>query len=149
MVEAAHDPAVGMVVNRTQALVFGFMLLAWIALVSILIGAPYVYDQTLKLPPGDRRSGELVFLALISAVIALLGIGVVRRWRWTFWLIVIAFVLGGMLRVPATILELAGILPAQGPAWYALLQGVIGVIQFLIGLAMLAGYRRAGLWGAF
>ena len=36
-----------------------------------------------------------------------------------------------------------------GPAWYELLQGGIGVIQFLIGLAMLAGYRRSGPWGAF
>ena len=40
-------------------------------------------------------------------------------------------------------------LPAQSPDWYALLQAFLGVVQFAIGLAMLAGYRRAGVWGSF
>jgi hypothetical protein len=35
------------------------------------------------------------------------------------------------------------------PAWYVLFQGVIGLAQVASGLAMLAGYRRAGVWGAF
>jgi hypothetical protein len=29
------------------------------------------------------------------------------------------------------------------------LQAVVGLIQFVIALAMLAGYRKAGVWGAF
>jgi hypothetical protein len=136
------------VVNRTQALVLGFFLLAWAGLVTILAVAPEVYDQTLKLPPGDRRWADLAFLAAISAFIALLGRGVLRRWRWTFWLIVVAF-LFGVLRVPASILELTGALPAAGPTWYVLFQALVGLLQCAIGLAMLAGYRRAGVWGAF
>jgi hypothetical protein len=28
-------------------------------------------------------------------------------------------------------------------------QGLIGVAQLAIGLAMLAGYRRSGVWGGF
>ena len=64
------------------------------------------------------------------------------------WLSLLAF-LAGVLRVPASLLEIGGVLPAAGPTWYELLQGGIGVIQFLIGLAMLAGYRRSGPWGAF
>jgi hypothetical protein len=136
------------VVNRTQALVLGFFLLAWAGLVAILAAAPEVYDQTLKLPPGDRRPAELAFLAAISAFIALLGRGVLRRWRWTFWLIVVAF-LFGVLRVPASSLELTGALPAAGPTWYVLFQALVGLLQCAIGLAMLAGYRRAGVWGAF
>jgi hypothetical protein len=63
-----------------------------------------------------------------------------------FWLIVVAF-LAGILRVLGTALELAGILPESGPAWYAVFQGVVGVIQFGIGLALLRGYQRAGVWG--
>jgi len=35
------------------------------------------------------------------------------------------------------------------PVWYVVLQAGIGVVQFLIGLAMIAGYRRSGAWGAF
>ena len=135
-------------VNRTQALVLGFFLLAWAGLVSILAVAPEVYDQTLKLPPGDRRPAELAFLAAISAFMALLGRAVLRRWRWTFWLIVVAF-LFGVLRVPASILELTGALPTTGPTWYVLVQALVGLLQCAIGLAMLAGYRRAGVWGAF
>jgi hypothetical protein len=79
----------------------------------------------------------------------LLGHGVVRRWRWTFWIVLVAFVLDGALRVPASVLQLAGVLPPTGPAWYALLQAILGVVQVAIGLAMLAGYWRAGAWGSF
>jgi hypothetical protein len=30
-----------------------------------------------------------------------------------------------------------------------LLQGAIGLVQLAIGLAMLVGFRKAGVWGAF
>jgi hypothetical protein len=46
-------------------------------------------------------------------------------------------------------LELTGVLAADGPTWYVVFQGVLGVLQFAIGLAMVAGYLRAGVWGAF
>jgi len=39
--------------------------------------------------------------------------------------------------------------PASGPAWYEALQGGIGLVEFLIAIAMLAGYRKAGVWGDF
>jgi hypothetical protein len=136
------------VANRTQALVLGFFLLVWVSLVVILVVAPAVYDQALRLPPGDHRSAELAFLAALSAFIALLGLGVLRRWRWTFWLIVVAF-LFGVLRMPASILELTGVLRAAGPTWYVLVQALIGLLQFAIAVAMLVGYRRAGVWGEF
>ena len=74
--------------------------------------------------------------------------GVVRRRRWAFWLTLIAF-FAGVLRVPAAALQLAGYLAPDGPTWYVALQGVIGVVQFAIAVAMLAGYRRRGIWGAF
>jgi hypothetical protein len=135
-------------VNRTQVLVLGFLLLAWTSLLIILAAAPAVYDQALRLPTGDRRTAEIGFLAAISGFIALLGVGVVGRWRWTFWLVLVAF-LFGVLRVPVAILQLTGILAANGPTWYVAFQGLLGVLQFAIGLAMVAGYRRAGVWGAF
>src|SRR5215210_563002 len=98
-------------VNRTQALVLGFFVLVWVGLVVILAAAPEVYDKALQLPPGGSRPAELAFLSALSAFITLLGIGVLRRWRWAFWLIMIAF-LFGVLHIPASILELAGVLPA-------------------------------------
>jgi len=129
-------------------LVLGFFVVVWIALVAILVVSPDVYAQTLLLAPGDLTTIEVVFLVALSALIATLVVGVLRRWRWTFWLILVAF-LFGVLRVPAPALQLVGLMPATGPTWYEALQGAIGVVQFLIALAMFVGYRKAGVWGAF
>jgi cell division protein FtsW (lipid II flippase) len=137
----------GAMVNRTQALVLGFFLVAVTSLGVILAAAPEVYDQALRLPTRNRAV-EIAFLVALLGFITLLGIGVLRRWRWTFWLILIAF-LAGVLRVPVAILQLSGILAADAPRWYVTFQGLLGVLQFAIGLAMLTGYRRAGVWGAF
>ena len=80
-----------MAVNRTQALVLGFFVLAWASLVAMLAAAPEVYGRALGLSSADAR---LLFLVAISAFIALLGTGVIRRWRWAFWLILVAFLFG-------------------------------------------------------
>jgi hypothetical protein len=136
-------------INRTQALVLGFSLAAWVSVLVILVVAPDVYAETLKLPAGgDARPAEVAFLVALSAFLGLLGVGVVRRWRWMFWLVLVAF-LAGLLRPPVSLLELAGVLPRTGPAWYVALQAAIGLVQFAIGLAMLSGFRRAGVLGAF
>jgi hypothetical protein len=132
-------------VNRTQALVLGFLLLVWASLLAILAAAPEVYDQALRLPDGDRTA-RIAFLTALTSLLALLAVGVVRRWRWTFWLMLVAF-LFGVLRVPVAILQLTGVLAASGPTWYVVFQGLLGVLQFAIGLVMVAGYRRAGVWG--
>ena len=50
---------------------------------------------------------------------------------------------------PVSVLQLTGVMATSTPKWYVTLQGVVGVAQFAIGLAMLAGYRRAGPWGEF
>jgi hypothetical protein len=134
-------------VNRTQALVLGFFVLAMTSLLLILAAAPEVYDQALRLPTGNRAV-EIAFLAALLGFITLLGIGVLRRWRWAFWLILVAF-LAGVLRVPVAILQLTEVLTADGPRWYVTFQGLLGVLQLAIGLAMVAGYRRAGVWGEF
>jgi hypothetical protein len=36
----------------------------------------------------------------------------------------------------------------DGPTWYVILQGVIGVVQVLIALTMIHAYRRSGVWGS-
>ncbi len=134
--------------NRTQALVVGFFAMALVLFVVILALAPEVYSETLRIGPTRSPVLELAFLLALTAFLVLLSIGTVRRWRWIFWLILVAF-LAGILRLPASVLQLTGILPSAMPVWYVLLQAGIGVVQFLIGLAMIAGYRRAGAWGAF
>ena len=103
--------------------------------------------QALRPPPGWPRWTQTAFLVALCALIGLLSIGVLRRWRWTFWLVLVAF-LAGVLRVPVAILQLTGVLPASTPSWYVVLQGLIGGVQLAIGLVMVAGYRRSGVWGA-
>ena len=126
----------------------GFFVLVWIALVAILVLAPEVYTQTLPKVDGKSLAIEASLLIALSALIAVLVVGVLRRWRWTFWLVLIAF-LFGVLRLPASALQLVGMMPASGPTRYEVLQGEIGVVQFLIAIATLAGYRKAGVWGEF
>ena len=85
---------------------------------------------------------------MLTALFALLSTGVIRSWRWTFWLILVAF-MAGILHMLAAALQLVGVMAYEGPGWYVLLQLVVGLIQFVIALAMLVGYREAGVWGAF
>ncbi len=128
--------------NRTQTPVVGFLALAWLSLIVIVVIAPETYDEVLRLPPGVR----LASLAALSAFIAVMILGVLKRWRWVFWLLLVAN-LAGVLRVAGSALELVGVLPLPGPTWYVEFQALIGVVQFILGLMMLADYRRAGIWG--
>ena len=134
--------------NRTQRLVLGFFLAVWVALVAILLTAPQIYGNTLMVGSGADALASLALLLAVSVLIGILAVGVVRRWRWTFWLILVAF-LFGIVRVIATALQAVNVFPAGGPAWYLVFQAIIGAVQFLIALEMIAGYRKAGVWGAF
>jgi hypothetical protein len=135
-------------INRSQGLVLGFFLCVIAALIAILAVEPDVYDSAISPVSRPSRGTEIGFLLSLSAFISLIGLGVIRRWRWLFWLILLAF-LAGALRVPASALELLGVIPTGLPAWYTVFQALVGVAQFAIGLALLRGYRRAGVWGAF
>ena len=134
--------------NRTQRLVLGFFALALISFVAILLVEPGIYDSTLNLGPGPHLVPDLAFLIAISTFVAFLAVAVLRRWRWTFWLVLVAF-LGGIFRLLASVLQVMAVLPANAPDWYIELQGAIGVMQFFIALAMIAGYRKGGVWGSF
>jgi len=127
-------------VSRIQVAVLAFFATVWVALGAILIAAPDIYGLTASAVP------PITFFGGISMLIAFSAIGVVRRWRWLFWLIIVAF-LAGAIRIVASALELAGVAPLDGPRWYAALQGAIGIAQLAIGIAMVRSYRRAGIWG--
>lgn len=138
----------GTAINRTQALVLAFFMLAWAGVITILAAAPQVYDQALGRAPGSLRAAETAFVIGLSALVGVIAFGVIRWWRWLFWLIVAVFFLG-VLRLPVTALQLSGLIAAGSPTWYVVLQALVAVIQFAIALLMLAGYRRSGTWGAF
>jgi hypothetical protein len=135
-----------LLINRTQGLVLAFFLAAWLMLAVIPILSPAVREVTLGRMPGTSTLVMLPFLAALLAFLAVLGVGVVRRWRWLFWLLLLAFA-AGLVRVPLAVLQLSGQITPEGPDWYVALQGVVGVVQFGLAYAMFAGYRRAGPWG--
>jgi hypothetical protein len=134
-------------VNRSQALVLAFFGLVWVVLGLILLFEPRIYLDTLG-ASSARAPIAIAFFSAISGLIVVLIVGVLRRWRWVFWIVVVAF-LAGFLRALASALELLAWLPAQGPRWYIGLQGLIGALQFAIAVALLRGYRRSGVWGRF
>ena len=51
--------------------------------------------------------------------------------------------------MPAVGFQFLGFVLASVPAWYLVVQLAIGIAQFGVGLAMMAGYRREGVWGGF
>jgi hypothetical protein len=137
--------------NRTKALVLALFAVYWVVVVVLLAVARDVYDS--QLPQAMRlsshqRPAEIGALLVLTALFAVLSTGVIRGWHWTFWLILVVF-LAGLLHVLVSALQLVGLMPIQGPTWYVVFQAVVGLIQFVIALAMLSGYRMSGVWGAF
>jgi hypothetical protein len=131
--------------NRTRVLVLAFFAAYWVMVVATLLAARPLYDQILSLS-GNRAQAEIPALVVLTALFGTLSIGVIRGWRWTFWVILVVF-MAGLLRAIYSALQLTGIVAHQGPVWYVALPGPIGLIQFCIAVVMLAGYRRVGGWG--
>src|ERR1051326_5966369 len=129
----------GRVMTRIKGLVLALFAVYWVILVVILVAARDVYDQALPQEAvrlaGNHRTAEIGVLLVATALFAVLSIGVIRGWRWTFWLILVVF-LAGILRVLASALQLALIVPSQDPAWSVVLQAVVYLIQFVIALAI-------------
>ena len=116
-------------------------------LAVILAFSQAVREVTLRRMPLGGTPATIAFLVALLAFLAVLGVGVVRRWRWLFWLLLLAFA-AGLIRVPLAVLQLSGPIAPEGPDWYVVLQGVIGMVQVGLAYAMFADYRRAGPWGA-
>ena len=134
-------------INRTKGLVLALFAAYWLIVVVVLVTARDIYDQQFPVSlRGNRRPAEIGALLVLTALFGVLSTGIIRSWRWTFCLILVAF-MAGILRAPISALQLTGAAPAQGPAWFVVLQVVVGLVQFVIGLVMLAGYRKAGIWG--
>jgi hypothetical protein len=135
-------------IRRLQGLLLAFFLLAALFLLAVYGAAPAIYTQTLLLQPSpmDRYPFPVtLFLVVIVGCIAIVMVGVVRRWRWVFWLLLVAF--GCMiLEIPATLFQLTGILPRLFPVWYSLCRMGVSMLAVAIALWMLQIYRHHGVW---
>jgi hypothetical protein len=128
------------VARALQLTLIGFFITVTVFLVALFAAAPEIFVTATGGMPAP------ILLVPLLVFIAGLVIGVLRRWRWVFWLVLLAF-LGSALRLPVTALELLGILPIEPPLWYLLLRAAISVIQLGIGIWMVHMYRRHGVWG--
>jgi cell division protein FtsW (lipid II flippase) len=92
--------------RRLEIAVIAFFILAAISLLVVYVTSPSIYAQSLSLTssPANRYPVPVtLFLVGILAVIALLILGVVRHWRWVFWLMLIAFS-ASVLQLPVELL---------------------------------------------
>jgi hypothetical protein len=134
--------------RRLQRTLLAFFLLAALLLVEVYVAAPSIYTNTLLLalaPTQHYPTAAPLLLVGIGGFLAIVMIGILRRWRWVFWLVLVAF--GGMiLDIPATILQLMGILPSLFPVWYSLCRMGASLVAVGIAVWMVLIYRHYGVW---
>ena len=131
-----------------ERVLIAFFLMATLFLLVVYVAAPSIYSATLLLiaSPTERYPLPVtLFLVALLAFIAILIAGIVRHWRWLFWLLMIAFA-AMVLEIPATILQLSGILPNLFPVWYSLCRMGVACIAVLIAIWMARVYRQHGVW---
>jgi len=138
----------GIILRRLERTLIAFFLLATLFALVVYVTAPSIYTTTLMLHPSPSDRYPLVttlFLLALVVFIAVLLVGVRQHWRWLFWLLLIAF--GAMiLDIPATILQLAGVVPSLFPVWYSLSRMGASLLAVIIAAWMLSIYRRYGVW---
>lgn len=135
-------------VRRLERTLIAFFLLATLFLLMVYFAAPTIYTNTLLLAPSPTDRYPLsatLFLVGILVFIATLIVGVVHHWRWVFWLLLVAFSFM-ILEIPATVLQLTGVLPSLFPTWYSLCRMGIAMVAVVIAVWMIRIYRHHGAW---
>lgn len=136
-------------VQRLSAVIIAFFVLAALSVLVVYFADPTIYTKVLKLETttSDRYPlPSTLFLVALLIFITILIIGVTRHWRWLFWILLIANSFS-ILEVPATILQLTGVMPDPYPAWYSLYRMGIALIQVGIAVWMIRVLYRYGTWG--
>jgi hypothetical protein len=137
-----------LLLHRLERILITFFLLAVLFLIVVYIAAPSIYSNTLLLAPSPTDRYPLpvtLFLVGILIFIAILIFGVVHHWRWLFWLLLIAFGFS-ILEIPATILQLTGLIPGSFPLWYSVARMGVALIEAGIAVWMVYIYRQYGIW---
>ncbi len=136
-------------VQRLSAVIIAFFVLAALSVVVVYFADPTIYTKVLMLESTTSDRYPLpatMFLVALLIFITVLIVGVLRHWRWLFWLLLLANSFS-ILEVPATILQLTGVIPDPYPAWYSLYRMGIAVIQVGIAIWMIRIYYQYGVWG--
>lgn len=131
-----------------QIVLIGFFGLAVSFLLAVYITTPSLYVQVFLghgVAEDARPAYVTVFLVAILCFIALLVVGLLRRWRWLFWGVLAAFCFE-IIAVPIDALQLAGAMPLMYPVWYTTVRLAVSVLQIAIGGWMIWLYLRCGVW---
>jgi hypothetical protein len=134
---------------RLETVLIAFFVLAALSIIIVYFVDPSIYTKTLLLQPTSSNRYPLpatLFLVAILTFIAVLIYGVLHHWRWLFWPLLIANGFS-ILEVPATILQLTGVIPDPYPVWYSLYRMGIALIQVAIAIWMIRVYIQYGVWG--
>jgi hypothetical protein len=134
--------------RRLKMALIAFFALTLLSLFVVYALDPSIYLQTLQLTssPVERFPWPAtLFLTGLCAFLTMVCIGVLRHWRWTFWLLLIAFS-ASVLQFPAEFLQIFGVLPLNFPLWYSLFRLVIATLEVGLAIWMIRIYRREGVW---
>jgi len=136
-------------VQRLSAVIIAFFVLAALSALAVYLADPTIYTKVLMLESTTVDRYPLpatLFLIALLIFITVLIVGVLRDWRWLFWLLLVANSFS-ILEVPATILQLNGVIPNPYPVWYSLYRMSIAVLQVGIAIWMIRIYYQYGVWG--
>jgi len=136
-------------VQRLSAVIIAFFVLAALSALAVYLADPTIYTKVLMLESTTVDRYPLpatLFLIALVIFITVLIVGVFHHWRWLFWLLLVANSFS-ILEVPATILQLNGVIPNPYPVWYSLYRMSIAVIQVGIAIWMIRIYYQYGVWG--
>jgi len=135
-------------VQRLSAVLIAFFVLAALSVLVVYFADPSVYTKALMLESttADRYplASTLLLVALLTFITVLI-IGVTKHWRWLFWLLLIANCFS-ILEVPATILQLTGVISDPYPIWYSLYRMGVALVQVAIAIWMIRIYFQYGVW---
>jgi len=145
-----HDLHQQVTVKRLERVLIAFFLACALFVVVVYVAAPSVYTTVLLLSasPQDRYPfPATLFLVALLGFIVVVIVGVVRHWRWLFWLLLVAFG-ASILQIPATILQLIRVVPDpfSYPAWYSLSRMGVALVEVGLAVWMIQIYRRHGVW---
>lgn len=142
-----RPPYASMRVSLEIGLIAFFILVAT-SLLVVYLADPAIYAQSLSLTSSPtERYPVPVTLSLVGilVLITLLILGIVRNFRWLFWLILLAFT-GSVIQMPVDGLQLLGVFPNPYPVWYNLFRGGVGFIELSFVFWMIQTCRHQGVW---
>ena len=144
-----NNPRQKLTIMKLETVLIAFFVLAALSLIIVYFVDPSIYTKTLLLQPTTSNRYPLpatLCLVAILTFITVLIYGVLHHWRWLFWLLLIANGFS-ILEVPATILQLTGVIPDPYPVWYSLYRMGVALVQVAIAIWMIRISYQYGVWG--